>query len=343
MALEEVILERGAPGYEESRRRFVNSAVPDRYPYQIVHPRSSEEVAATVKHAVSLGKHISVRSGGHLFPFQHLQQDEILIDMKNVNASFHYDEETQQVSFGPGLTVKEAEQFLTPRKLFFPFGHAPTVGLGGFTLVGGQGVFMPGWGVTADRWITQLEIVTADGEVRICNREENADLFWAARGAGMGFFGVVTKLWARTVASKKLYILKWVFKATIYEDALNWILDSAKLIRPHHTEVMIRSYYSDKSTAEARDEIQSPVVLIDATVNIYADSLKEAREMSYPFDKCPLEPFQKEDLHEADWDELFGTTVLQPNNRLKCDSILSKPELTRMEVHHPVVKRQLTL
>lgn len=339
MALECIILERGAPGYEESRRRFINSAVPDRYPYQIVHPRSSEEVAATVKHAVSLGKHISVRSGGHLFPFQHLQQDEILIDMKNVNASFDYDKETGLVNFGPGLTVKEAEQFLTPRKLFFPFGHAPTVGLGGFILVGGQGVFMPGWGVTADRWITQLEIVTADGEIRLCNRDENADLFWAARGGGMGFFGIMTKSWARTVVAKKLYVLKWVFKAAEYVDALNWILDSAKLIRPHHTEVMIRSYYTDKGTTEGRDDIQSHEVVIDVTINIYADSLEEAREMSYPFDKSPLEPCQKEELHEADWDELFGTTVLQPNSRLKCDSILSNPEVSRKEViHHPLVK-----
>ena len=154
----------------------------------------------------------------------------------------------------------------------------------------------------------------------------------------MGFFGIMTKLWARTVVAKKLYVLKWVFKAAIYIDALNWILDSAKLIRPHHTEVMIRSYYTDKDTAEGRDEIQSHEVVIDVTINIYADSLEEAREMSYPFDKSPLEPCQKEELHQADWDELFGTTVLQPNNRLQCDSILSNPEVSRKEVHHPLVK-----
>src|SRR5271170_7064984 len=125
MALECIILERGAAGYEESRCRFINSPVPDRYPYQIVHPRSSEEVAATVKHAVSLGKHISIRSGGHLFPCQHLQQDEILIDMKNVNARVEFDETTRLINFGPGQTVQEVQQFLTPRKLFFPTGHAP--------------------------------------------------------------------------------------------------------------------------------------------------------------------------------------------------------------------------
>lgn len=34
--------------------------------------------------------------------------------------------------------------------------------------------------------------MTANGEVLTCSTEENPDLFWAARGAGPGFFAVVT-------------------------------------------------------------------------------------------------------------------------------------------------------
>ena len=159
------ILEKGNPDYEISRRRFFNKGHPNRYPYQIIHPRSTEEVAAAVKHAISLNKHISVRSGGHLFPCQHLQNEEILIDMKLVNPGFEYDVSTKLISFGPGNTVQDAQEYLTSRDLFFPFGHSPTVGLGGFLLCGGQGYFMQGWGFSADRWLVQMEIVTADGEI----------------------------------------------------------------------------------------------------------------------------------------------------------------------------------
>jgi FAD/FMN-containing dehydrogenase len=332
MTLEGIVLKPGTEEYEESRRRFVNAAVPERYPSEIVHPRSTEEVAATVKHAASLGKHISIRSGGHLFPFQHLQQDEILIDMKHVNARFEFDEKTRLVNFGPGQMVQDAQRWLTARNLFFPFGHAPTVGLGGFIIAGGQGFFNPGWGMTADRWVVQLELVTSDGEIRICNAKQNADLFWAARGGGMGFFAVVTKFWGRTTPAKTPYWMKWFFSGSQYDEALNWMLDSAKAMRPHHTEVMIRSAYADKETAGKNDDIASSDIEIWCQINLYADSLEEARDMSIPFDECPIKPLRKLELRETNWDELNGTTVLLGGNRLKCDSILNNPEIPRKQV-----------
>ena len=48
----------------------------------------------------------------------------------------------------------------------------------------------------------QHEVVTTDGVVRIANRCQNADLFWALRGGG-GAFGVVTRVWIKTHASLK--------------------------------------------------------------------------------------------------------------------------------------------
>jgi FAD/FMN-containing dehydrogenase len=44
----------------------------------------------------------------------------------------------------------------------------------------------------------EAEIVTADGEVRVANASQNADLFWALKGGGGGTFGVVTRLTLRT-------------------------------------------------------------------------------------------------------------------------------------------------
>jgi hypothetical protein len=330
-----VILERGSEAYETSRRRFFNNGHPDRYPHQILHPRSTADVAAAVKHAVSLDKHVSVRSGGHLFPCQHLQDNEILIDMKAVNPRFEYDPETKLINFGPGMTVQDAQDFLTPRNLFFPFGHSPTVGLGGFLLAGGQGYFMQGWGMTADRWLVQMEVVTPDGEIRICNRNENADLFWAARGGGMGFFGVVTKFWGWTTRAKKLYHTHWVFSHALYDDALNWFLDSAKLIRPHNTEVAICGCYADKYTGQG-DEVQTRDVVLAGAVTIYADSLEEAQTMSWPFDTCPLEPIFHLPVTETTFEELNKMQEgLMPSDeglRYKCDSILNDPNVGRKEV-----------
>ena len=44
-----------------------------------------------------------------------------------------------------------------------------------------------------------IDVVTADGELVRASEDENADLFWAARGAGPGFFGVVTRFHLRTL------------------------------------------------------------------------------------------------------------------------------------------------
>jgi FAD/FMN-containing dehydrogenase len=44
--------------------------------------------------------------------------------------------------------------------------------------------------------LAEVEIVTADGEIRIANRSRHADLFWALRGGG-GNFGVVTRFTLR--------------------------------------------------------------------------------------------------------------------------------------------------
>jgi len=69
-------------------------------------------------------------------------------------------------------------------------GEVSTTGIAGFTLGGGLGVLMRAYGLACDN-LRSIQIVTADGTVRTASRDENADLFWAARGGGRGL-GVVT-------------------------------------------------------------------------------------------------------------------------------------------------------
>jgi FAD/FMN-containing dehydrogenase len=63
-------------------------------------------------------------------------------------------------------------------------------GIAGLTLGGGLGYLMGTQGLTVDT-LVGVRIVTAEGEVLRASEGENADLFWAVRGAGANFGAVV--------------------------------------------------------------------------------------------------------------------------------------------------------
>jgi FAD/FMN-containing dehydrogenase len=85
---------------------------------------------------------------------------------------------------------------LAKRGLFFPTGHCRGVAVGGYLLQGGFGWHSRVLGPARAR-VEALDLVTADGERAHASATENADLYWAARGAGPGFFGVVTRFHVR--------------------------------------------------------------------------------------------------------------------------------------------------
>ena len=111
---------------------------------------------------------------------------------------------------GPGKGGSVLAGELDAQGLFFPAGHCKGVCIGGYLLQGGYGwnsrVFGP-----ACESVIGLDVVTADGEQLYCDADNHPDLYWAARGAGPGFFAVVTafhlKLYAKpAVCASSLYV-----------------------------------------------------------------------------------------------------------------------------------------
>jgi FAD/FMN-containing dehydrogenase len=299
---------RGDPGYEELRRRMWNRRVPARYPDVLVRPRNDGEVIAAVRLALQRGLNIAVRSGGHSWAASFLRDGGMLIDFSAM-TDFTVDADARTATLQPGLQGTELNRALRKYDLFFPTGHCMTVGLGGFLLQGGFGWNSRLWG-PACASVTAIDVVTADGEFVHADATQNSDLFWAARGAGPGFFGAVTRFTVALQQRPKVMMRSdYVYTMQDYDDVLEW----ARAVQPslaRSMECMVfvrRDLFGHKGPGalvtgpvlgESRDEAVAalsklescPVVrnAVHREVNIVTeldDLLQGAEDLFYPRDR----------------------------------------------------------
>jgi FAD/FMN-containing dehydrogenase len=131
-----------------------------------------------------------VKSGGHSVIGQGVSDGGIVIDLAGLRA-IDVDAEERTAWAQTGLTALEFTTATHAHGLGVGFGDTGSVGIGGITLGGGVGYLVRKHGLTIDSLLA-AEIVTADGELRRIDAENEPDLFWAIRGGG-GNFGVATR------------------------------------------------------------------------------------------------------------------------------------------------------
>jgi FAD/FMN-containing dehydrogenase len=187
---------RGVAGYEAARREAVwNSLVPQRFPDVIVQACDTDDVVAAIRHARAQGYQVGVRSGGHSWNASHLRDDGMLLDVSRLDHC-RVDTDAMIAHVGPGVVASAFATDLDAQGLFFPAGHCEGIRLGGYLLQGGYGWNSKVVGPACES-VLGLEVVTAEGDTLYCDPEHHGDLYWAARGSGPGFFGVVTSFTLR--------------------------------------------------------------------------------------------------------------------------------------------------
>ncbi|EUC56555.1 FAD-binding domain protein, partial [Rhizoctonia solani AG-3 Rhs1AP] len=110
------------------------------------------------------------------------------------------------VTLEAGVQWGEAYKFADSMGRVLAGGGATSVGAaGGFPLGGGYSLLSPSLGLGLNN-IVEIELVTADGQLRKVNECSHPDLFWALRGGGGGTWGATTKITYRTHPRSELYI-----------------------------------------------------------------------------------------------------------------------------------------
>lgn len=188
------VIGRQDADYEMWRQSMVwHMSKPDRMPDLIAQAKTDRDVVAAVNYAAANKLKVAVRSGGHNSNGCSLRDGGMVIDMSGMDE-IKINKATRIASIQPGVRSLDLVVAAREQGLSFPVPHCPSVGLGGFTMGGGMGWNWAQRGGFATYSIAGAEIVTADGKVQKATPTENPDLYWAVRGVGPGFFGVVTRL-----------------------------------------------------------------------------------------------------------------------------------------------------
>lgn len=258
---------RGVQGYEAARLSSMwNARVPERFPDVIVRANSVDEVSEALSVAALKDFRVAIKSGGHSWSGNHLRDGGMLLDLSGLNAAF-IDKTSMRAVVQPGCCGDELAALLAKQDLFFPVGHCKGVGVGGYLLQGGYGWHSRRLG-PACASVIGLDIVTADGVMVYASAEENADLFWAARGAGPGFFGVVTAFHLRLYQRPKIIgFTVQTFPISMLEEVFRWAYEVGPSV-PDSVELMLLM------TSHALGVAGKGIVVI---APVFADSLEEAR------------------------------------------------------------------
>ena len=172
-------------GYDEARA--VHNGLVDKRPGLIARCRNVADVREAVTFGRDSGLEISVRGGGHNVAGRAVTDGGLMIDL-SLMGGVDVDPQRRRARAQGGVTWSEYNRTTHVYGQATTGGVISTTGVAGLTLGGGLGWLMGKYGLSIDN-VRRIEVVTADGQARIVDADNEPDLFWALRGGG-GNFGV---------------------------------------------------------------------------------------------------------------------------------------------------------
>jgi UDP-N-acetylenolpyruvoylglucosamine reductase len=185
----ECVVLPGDESWDEARLAW-NLAV-DQRPEAVALPSSVDELSEVVRWAADEGYRIAPQGTGHMAAALGDLEGAVLVKLSGLRG-VTVDPERRVARAAAGAIWIEVVEAAAEHGLAALSGSSPDVGVVGYTLGGGLSWLARKHGIGANN-VEAIELVTADGELRRVDAENEPDLFWALRGGG-GAFGVVTAI-----------------------------------------------------------------------------------------------------------------------------------------------------
>lgn len=207
-SLVDAVIEPGDAAYARVRNTYLRGGAPG----IVLQPRSPAEVADALAFARAQPVPLGIRSGGHGISGRSTNDGGVIIDLSRMNAIEVLDVASRRFRADAGARWVDVATVLEPHGWALTSGDYGGVGVGGLATAGGVGWFAREQGLTIDH-VRRVHVVLADGSEVDTSEDENADLFWAMRGAGANF-GVATSFEFEAHAGGDVGFAQFAFDAS---------------------------------------------------------------------------------------------------------------------------------
>jgi hypothetical protein len=186
--------------WDDARQAW--SLTADQHPSAVAFVESADDVVRVVRFAGEHGLKVAGQGTGHGATALAPLDDAILVKTERMRG-IDVDADARTARVEAGVLALELGEAAGQDGLCSLPGSSPDVGVVGYTLSGGVGWLGRRYGFACNR-VTAIELVTADGEPRRVDADNDADLFWALRGGGGGY-ALVTALHLALVPVTDVY------------------------------------------------------------------------------------------------------------------------------------------
>jgi hypothetical protein len=219
--------------WDEARAAWNLAA--DQRPAAVAFVENGDDIAATVRFAVAHGLGVAGQGTGHgAAPLGPLE-GAILVKTERMRG-IEVDPDGQTARVEAGVLSLELGEAAGAHGLCSLPGSSPDVGVVGYTLGGGLSWLGRRHGFACNR-VRGVELVTAEGEPRTVDADNDPDLFWALRGGGGGY-AIVSALHLDLLPIAGIYAGALVFPAEVGADAVRAYRDWAAGVPDEVTSVV---------------------------------------------------------------------------------------------------------